>query len=141
MTRLRVAVFGAGNWGKNHVRSLATLSDVELTAICDLDATVRDVIGRRYPGVLLTDSADEAFDTADAAVIATPAASHPETEAQPLRRGVERPHRRWKARSRLPVPSVPATSSSPARRAPGEAWSPAPAWSPVPASLPTRAEP
>ena len=88
MTRLRVAVIGTGNWGRNHVRSVASLAEAELTAICDIDAGARDAIGQRYPGVLLTASVDEALAAVDAAVIATPAASHADLAAKALQRGL-----------------------------------------------------
>ena len=32
---LKVGVIGAGAWGKNHVRTLAGMADVELSAVCD----------------------------------------------------------------------------------------------------------
>ena len=41
MSRLKVAVVGAGAWGRNHVRTLAGMADVELVAVCDLDARRR----------------------------------------------------------------------------------------------------
>jgi len=88
MTKLRVAVFGAGNWGRNHVRSLAALSDVQLAAICDLSAPTREAVGRRYPGVLVTGSAEEALAIADAVVIATPAASHADLTRLAIERGL-----------------------------------------------------
>ena len=32
MNTVRIAVVGAGNWGRNHVRTLASMADVELVA-------------------------------------------------------------------------------------------------------------
>jgi predicted dehydrogenase len=88
MTKLRVAVIGVGNWGRNHVRTVAALADAELTAICDVDRVKLDAVGRRYPGVPLVATADEAFDRADAVVIATPAAEHAELTARAIERGL-----------------------------------------------------
>jgi len=88
MTNLRIAVIGAGNWGKNHVRTVAALPDVELSAICDASRPVLDAIGRRYPGVTLTTSVEEAFDRVDAVVIATSAASHAQLTSQAVERGL-----------------------------------------------------
>jgi predicted dehydrogenase len=62
------------------------LSEAELTAICDLDANARETVGRRYPGALVTASAEEALEAADAAVIATPAASHADLARMALER-------------------------------------------------------
>jgi len=72
----RVAVVGAGSWGRNHVRSVSTLRDATLAAICDLSATVRAQMERQYPGVLVTESLGDALDVADAVVVATSAAQH-----------------------------------------------------------------
>jgi predicted dehydrogenase len=76
MTKLRVAVIGGGQWGRNHIRSVAGLAEAELAAVCDLSATVRDGVARQYPGALVTDDITEALGVADAVVVATPAASH-----------------------------------------------------------------
>jgi predicted dehydrogenase len=76
MSRLRVVVFGAGTWGRNHVRTVASLSDVELTAVCDTSAERREELRRAYPGVLVTEDVGQALARADAAVIATPAGTH-----------------------------------------------------------------
>ncbi|MDH3456581.1 MAG: Gfo/Idh/MocA family oxidoreductase [Gemmatimonadota bacterium] len=88
MTKLRVAVIGVGNWGRNHARTVAGLPDVELSAICDVDRAKLEVVGRRYPGVPLVATADEAFDHADAVVIATPASEHAELTARAIGRGL-----------------------------------------------------
>ncbi len=76
MSRLKVAVVGAGSWGRNHVRSVAALPEADLAAICDLDAGVRESMARQYPAALVTDSIEDAIGAAEAVVIATPAASH-----------------------------------------------------------------
>ena len=41
MSKTRVAVVGAGNWGRNHVRTLAALPEADLVAVCDADAQQR----------------------------------------------------------------------------------------------------
>jgi predicted dehydrogenase len=88
MSRVGIAVFGGGSWGRNHVRSVAALGDAQLAAVCDLDPTVRDVMRRQYPGAVVTDRAADALEVADAAVIATPAASHAELARLAIERGV-----------------------------------------------------
>jgi len=88
MSKTRVAVVGAGNWGRNHVRTLAGLPEAELVAVCDTDAGRRDAVGRQYPTVATTDNIGEALDMADAAVIATPAACHPEHARAAIERGM-----------------------------------------------------
>jgi predicted dehydrogenase len=76
MTRVRVGVIGAGAWGKNHVRTLASLPETELAGVCDLDAGVRDRVKRQYPGVFVTDSPAELFKRVEAVVIASTARTH-----------------------------------------------------------------
>jgi predicted dehydrogenase len=76
MTRVRVGVIGAGAWGKNHVRTLASLPETELAGVCDLDASVRDRVKRQYPGVFVTDSPAELFKRVEAVVIASTARTH-----------------------------------------------------------------
>jgi predicted dehydrogenase len=88
MTKLRVAVIGVGNWGRNHARTVAGLPDAELSAICDVDRAKLEIVGRRHPGVPLVATADEAFQHADAVVIATPASEHAALTAQAIERGL-----------------------------------------------------
>ena len=86
MTPVRVAVFGAGAWGRNHVRSVAALPEAELVAVCDLSESRRAAVHRQYPAVTVTDDANEAFDLAQAVVIATPASSHGELAVRAIER-------------------------------------------------------
>ena len=88
MTRLKVAVMGAGNWGRNHVRSLTALPEADVTAVCDLDQSVRETMERQYPGTLVTDSVDKALDAAEAVVVATPAVDHPKLASAAIQRGL-----------------------------------------------------
>ena len=76
MTRVRISVIGAGNWGRNHVRTLASMPDVELAAVCDTDEQRRAELARQYPGVHVTDSLDAALDGVEGVVVATPVLSH-----------------------------------------------------------------
>ena len=88
MSRLKIAVVGAGSWGRNHVRSVAALPEADLAAICDLDAGVRESMARQYPATLVTDSVDDAMGAAEAVVVATPAASHLELAHKAIERGL-----------------------------------------------------
>ncbi len=88
MKKVKVSVLGAGNWGRNHVRTLAALPEADLVGICDPDAAVRQVMARSYPGVLVTDSVENALDVAEAVVVATPAASHAALALQAIERGL-----------------------------------------------------
>jgi predicted dehydrogenase len=113
VTRLRVALFGAGPWGRNHARTLATLPEAEVSAICDLDPARRAAMQRAYPGARVTGVAEEAFAAADAVVIATAAGSHAPLARQAIERGlpllVEKPFA-------LTVPDAEAIASLAAAR-------------------------
>jgi predicted dehydrogenase len=95
VSRLRVGVIGAGTWGRNHVRTVATLADAELVAVCDPDQAARERVGRQHPGVQLTGSVAELIALADAVVIASPAGTHADLALQCIEAGrpclVEKP--------------------------------------------------
>ncbi|MEM3013672.1 MAG: Gfo/Idh/MocA family oxidoreductase [Candidatus Bathyarchaeia archaeon] len=56
MKKLRVAVVGVGFWGRNHVRVLSELPNVELRAICDVDQQKTKMIAEKYDLNAYTDS-------------------------------------------------------------------------------------
>ncbi|HEY4100308.1 MAG TPA: Gfo/Idh/MocA family oxidoreductase [Gemmatimonadales bacterium] len=76
MSRLKVGVIGAGAWGKNHVRTLAGMADVELAAVCDANPSTRSKLTAQYPDTLITDQPSELFKQVEAVVIAAPAPAH-----------------------------------------------------------------
>ena len=88
MTRLSVAVVGAGSWGRNHVRALASLAEVTLSAICDTSEQCRASMQKSYPAVLVTADFDEALDCSQAVVIATPAGGHADLALKAIERGI-----------------------------------------------------
>ena len=95
MSRLRVGVIGAGAWGKNHVRTVATLAEAELAAVCDADPKTRERLTRQYPAVHITDDVADLLGRVDAVVIASPAATHARVALQCVEAGkpclVEKP--------------------------------------------------
>ena len=76
MSRLKVGVVGAGNWGKNHVRAIAGLQDVELAAVCDTDPRTRERVARQYPATQACSELADFLPRVDAVVVASPAATH-----------------------------------------------------------------
>jgi len=88
-------VIGAGAWGKNHVRTAATLADAELVAVCDADAKVRDRVARQFPAVKVTGDVAELLGLVDAVIIAAPAKTHAELARRAIEAGkpclVEKP--------------------------------------------------
>jgi len=92
-----VSVVGAGNWGKNLVRNLAGLADVDLKYVCDLDENVRESMVALYPHATVTDDFQQALDDddVDAAVVAVDVPRHFELAKRALEAGkhtyVEKP--------------------------------------------------
>jgi UDP-2-acetamido-3-amino-2,3-dideoxy-glucuronate N-acetyltransferase len=81
---LRVAVVGAGYWGKNLVRNFDGL-DV-LDAICDRRKEVLSAASETYPNVTVTDSLEWVLknDAIGALAVATPAETHYQTVKEAL---------------------------------------------------------
>ena len=92
---VRVGVLGAGRWGRNLVRNLHDLG--ALAAVADPDPCVRSEISKAYPGIMVASDhrAILASPGVDAALIATPAATHAALAIQALEAGkhvfVEKP--------------------------------------------------
>lgn len=95
MSRLRVGVIGAGAWGKNHVRTVATLAEAELAGVCDADVKTREKLARQYPAAHITGDVADLLGRVDAVVIASPAATHARVARQCIEAGkpclVEKP--------------------------------------------------
>jgi predicted dehydrogenase len=74
----RVAVIGAGAWGLNHVRVLASEPGWELARVVDPDPGVAARVRRIAPGVTTVPDPDAVLsdDAIDAVVIASPAHTH-----------------------------------------------------------------
>lgn len=87
MTAPRIGVIGAGNWGRNHVRTLAASRKASLAAVVEIDAGKRESFALQYPGVAVTDSLESVLDSIDGAVIATPGRHHTELGIRLLEAG------------------------------------------------------
>ncbi|MEM2434816.1 MAG: Gfo/Idh/MocA family oxidoreductase, partial [Candidatus Bathyarchaeia archaeon] len=48
MRKVRIAVVGAGFWGRNHVRVLSEIPEAELVAVCDIDKQRADALSEKY---------------------------------------------------------------------------------------------
>lgn len=75
----KVAVVGAGPWGKNHVRQFHALG--RLGGVVEMSASLREKIAAEYPGVPMYSSLEEMLaatgeNACAAVVIATPASTH-----------------------------------------------------------------
>lgn len=93
----RVAVIGAGYWGKNLVRNFHALHDVDVVHVCDHDDAIRDRLAVQYPTLNITADPQTAIhdDTVDAIVVATETPGHYAMAKQALDAGkhvyVEKP--------------------------------------------------
>ena len=76
--KVRIAVVGAGNWGKNLVRNFAGLPQAELAYVCDLNEKVRNSMAAQYPSAKVIADFQDALDdqTVHAAVVAVDAPLH-----------------------------------------------------------------
>ena len=93
-----VAVVGLGHWGPNLVRVLASLSDVNLSALCDLEANRAETVAKRFcpRARIVKDWWDLTNDREiDAVILATPIRTHFELASALLTAGkhvfVEKP--------------------------------------------------
>jgi len=48
MKKLKIAVIGAGFWGRNHIRVLSELPQAELVAVCDINKQRAETVGEKY---------------------------------------------------------------------------------------------
>jgi predicted dehydrogenase len=75
---LRVAVVGAGEWGRNLVRNFFSIKGVQLVCCCDADPKRRSAIAGNYPGVAVTDRFEDipGDPSIDAVVVSSSAVTH-----------------------------------------------------------------
>jgi UDP-N-acetyl-2-amino-2-deoxyglucuronate dehydrogenase len=88
--RIRVAVIGCGRISANHFKSIEQYpDDLELVAVCDVDAQVRERHAAQYgvPGFARMDELIEAV-RPDAVVLCTPSGLHPDQAVTAARAGV-----------------------------------------------------
>ena len=83
MTKLRVAVIGAGHLGKIHARLLSTLDSVDLVAVADPSPSAQKQILEQSDVQVVSDY-QKILDDIDAAVIATPTRFHYEIASECL---------------------------------------------------------
>jgi UDP-N-acetylglucosamine 3-dehydrogenase len=96
MKKLRVAVIGAGFWGKNQARVLSQLDQTQLICVCDIDEKKAQLVGAEFHVPYFTNQAQVfAREDIDAVTVCTPTITHKEVATQALRAGkhtlVEKP--------------------------------------------------
>jgi len=83
---LRVAVLGAGGWGRNLVRVFCELLGEDAVTVVDPDATRREAMKFNHPGSATAESPP--WSELDAAVIAVPAPLHYQLVSEALKAGL-----------------------------------------------------
>jgi predicted dehydrogenase len=87
MARLRMVVVGVGHLGKEHARILASLEDVELVGVVDVDDIQARAVAARVGAPAFTDYRP-LLDRVDAASVVVPTSQHFAVAAEFLRRGI-----------------------------------------------------
>jgi predicted dehydrogenase len=85
---LRIAVVGAGSFGKNHLRVVHSSPRAELAGVLDLDAARAAEMASPY-GCPVFASLEELASHADAAIIATPTITHADIGCRLLELGLD----------------------------------------------------
>lgn len=88
MSRIRVAVIGAGSFGRHHARAIRELDSVELAAIVDTDFERAQQAACEY-GSRPFGNLEEITGFADVAVVATPTVTHEQVASQLLEGGLD----------------------------------------------------
>lgn len=92
MSSLRVAVIGAGSFGRQHVRAIRELGDAQLAAIVDSDLDKARQLAQEYDSTAFAFT-DEILAHADAridaAVVATPTVTHEALAQRLLKSGID----------------------------------------------------
>lgn len=87
MSKLRIAVVGAGAFGRNHMRVIRSLPNAELAAICDADAERASTAAAEFETHAL--ALAELAGAVDAAIVAVPTSVHAEVGCALLEAGID----------------------------------------------------
>ncbi len=88
MNDLRVAVVGAGAFGRNHLRAITQINGVRLTGVVDSDVEKAGKLAAEYGTACFAD-VEEVLDHADCAVVATPTVTHEAVASKLLLGGLD----------------------------------------------------
>jgi predicted dehydrogenase len=88
VANLRVAVVGAGSFGKNHLRVIQNSPHAELAGVLDLNTARAAEVAAPY-GCPVFDSLEQLAAGSDAAVIATPTVAHSEIGCRLMELGLD----------------------------------------------------
>ena len=87
---VRIAVIGAGAFGREHINRLAARDDVIVVGVADPSRAATEVVRGRHPAIRLFSNPISMLDEVrpDAAIVATPAATHFDITSAALARGI-----------------------------------------------------
>ncbi|MCP4724128.1 MAG: Gfo/Idh/MocA family oxidoreductase [bacterium] len=87
--KIPLAVIGGGGWGKNLIRTFASLPGADLKFICDVDEQKLENYRAQYPSVSTTTDFSDVLNSGEisAIVLVTPAETHYELIKQALEKG------------------------------------------------------
>jgi predicted dehydrogenase len=88
MSVIRVAVIGAGSFGKHHVRAIKQLQQADLAGIVDVDLDKARQLAKEF-GSRAFSKTEEIVAEIDAAVVATPTLTHEQVATSLLQAGVD----------------------------------------------------
>jgi predicted dehydrogenase len=88
VSAIRVAVIGAGNFGRHHVRAIKQLQQVDLAAIVDVDFAKARELANEYGSRAFEDSA-AILSEVEAAILATPTITHEQIGSKLLEAGID----------------------------------------------------
>lgn len=97
LNKIKLAIIGAGRWGKNHVRTANSLLEFTQIIVCDFSERARETVKQINPDIRFTTDFDEIVNdkSINAVIIATPAETHFEIAKKLLNAGknvlVEKP--------------------------------------------------
>jgi len=86
--KIRAAVVGTGEFGRNHVRVYRDLPGVDLVGVYDQDSERARVVAGEF-GIRALRSLDEISELAEAATVAVPTLAHAEVGCRLLERGLD----------------------------------------------------
>ena len=88
MSKIRVAVVGTGTFGRNHLRVIRQIENVQLAAVVDIDKTRAAAAAAQFE-CAAHDSIAELEGQVDAAIVATPTVTHVDIAAELMERGID----------------------------------------------------
>lgn len=83
--KMRLAVIGAGSFGRNHLRVLKELEQVELVGVCDTDSQRAAEAAQQYGCEAMSD----VLGKVDGVVVAVPTSAHVDTACRLIENGID----------------------------------------------------